>query len=377
MLLKAVPSSRGSNDRSRDSLIQAMTTSAASLQSVTVLSALTVDEMATAQRGAALLAAGEGLCVPDDDSHLLCSQDCEATCLLSTGCREPSQQEVLLQRLCIFDLATILFAVAVVAVSHFGFYPTCRPFVVTDPTISRPYHENTFPVYSLFIMAPAPVLIYAAAPRWRPHRGVGLSRPRWWGRRDELYAYALMQLTSVVLALALGEVCKTYAGRLRPDFVSRAASASDCNITAMSFGWECCHQDASVVEGRRSFPSGHAITAFSAIVPLCLFLTWRLGIAFGVATRARTQAPIRLWRFGIAWLPIWLPVIVAVSRTVDNRHHFVDVVTGGLIGTATGVAAFVIMMRRLSAAAFVGRGGCSDEVAPFLPATAPRPAAPR
>ena len=77
--------------------------------------------------------------------------------------------------------------------------------------------------------------------------------------------------------------------------------------------------------------SGHASVAFLAMCLLALFLTGKLRVLRG--KRSFPKLCVCLAPLSVAW---W----VAISRTLDNRHHFSDVVAGCLIGSAFSLIYF-------------------------------------
>lgn len=251
----------------------------------------------------------------------------------------------------VFEWITVLILAGIVGLIELFSQPHCREFTLVppDPTIDHPMHADTFPVWSLFPVVALPIFIYAALWKWAPAETspqfktlFGVSRRH----REpgtptcgaaELNAYFLMQVTSAVLAMFLTNCVKDYAGRLRPDFISRLKKEPSCNATLASLAIECCLDNPIMKDGRRSFPSGHSSMSFAGIMPLCLMLAWRL-------QPIRTGSPLMLL---ISWIPVSLPIVVAVSRTVNNRHHFTDIAVGSAIGIICAFVAFRMMLSQL------------------------------
>lgn len=218
--------------------------------------------------------------------------------------------------------------------------PYCQPFRWDDPTIAHPLKPNTFPDYSLVLISAAPVLVYALWTRVWPALPHGL-----W--LDEVNTLALMQARAYALLSLMLNPCKLYAGRLRPDFLARLEHAG---YSAASRGVDWCSvDDAAVVLGRKSFPSGHSGTSFAAMVPLTLFLC--------VELRALSRGSLAL--LVVAVSPLALAFVCGISRHRDEWHHFSDIVAGAVMGVAAGAAAF-----RLSTQVVVTDGGVRRPV-PF------------
>jgi diacylglycerol diphosphate phosphatase/phosphatidate phosphatase len=214
--------------------------------------------------------------------------------------------------------------------------PYCRVFSLSDATIGFPHHKDTFPNWSLAPIAVLPCVAYIlfgifGTPRYRSdlHRSVEISR------------YLLLQAMSVTLNELVTEGVKYSAGRLRPDFLSRLA-ASGCNATLVAKATDCCFSNTEMVEGRLSFPSGHTSWAFAALVPFSLFLAWR----FRVAHTGQFLPTI------VSLLPMLLALVVFVSRTIDFRHNFSDVLAGAVIGSSSAMVAWLLFLGQMRDPAF-------------------------
>ena len=114
-----------------------------------------------------------------------------------------------------------------------------------------------------------------------------------------------------------------------------------------------------VLDGRRSFPSGHSSTAFSGMTFLFL---WLAGVSyawnFSGAMPSRSLLSSRIARICMTLSPIAFATWVAVSRVEDyvspfptlttysltklQRHHKEDVIVGSLIGIITATTAYLI-----------------------------------
>ncbi|MCK5740485.1 phosphatase PAP2 family protein, partial [bacterium] len=85
--------------------------------------------------------------------------------------------------------------------------------------------------------------------------------------------------------------------------------------------------DEEVLDGRRSFWSGHA-TEVSTVLPALSFYTWH---HTGLERNARLAISGGL-SAGIGF--------VGSSRIVDHRHHFGDVLAGFVVGTLSSTLVY-------------------------------------
>ncbi|OQR92314.1 phosphatidic acid phosphatase [Achlya hypogyna] len=140
---------------------------------------------------------------------------------------------------------------------------------------------------------------------------------------------------SLVLASALTQTTtnaiKVLAGRFRPCFFAM------CDWDA-SVPWDghanLCRDKAGEAEGRKSFPSGHTSTAFSTLFFLTIYLMGRLQV---FATPHSVRSTLNLFA---VFAPCVLATWIAVSRTMDNMHHYSDIVAGAVIGITAGALAY-------------------------------------
>jgi membrane-associated phospholipid phosphatase len=231
------------------------------------------------------------------------------------------------QRVRLLDFAFCLLLY--VSGNLIGRYGTtfCRGFYWNDLDLNRPMLGDTCPTTSLVPIQVLPAGVSVAATFVAP---IGVQSPVF----EALYL-VLLQARAVSLNEIVTNSVKCYAGRLRPDWISRLKSLGYTAPADPSAELFLCNETSpTALDGRHAFPSGHSSDTFSGVTPLTLFFLHRIG-AFSRGS---------IVRFFIACIPMILAFVVAVSRTRDNRHHFADVLAGSCIGFLCSTVAYHLTM---------------------------------
>ncbi|KAL0461997.1 UNVERIFIED_CONTAM: putative lipid phosphate phosphatase 3, chloroplastic [Sesamum latifolium] len=142
-------------------------------------------------------------------------------------------------------------------------------------------------------------------------------------RRDvyDLHHTILGLLFSVLITAVLTDAIKDAVGRPRPDFFWRCFP--DGKDAYDQWGNVVCHGDKSVIrQGHKSFPSGHTSWAFAGLGFLSLYLAGKIKAFDGKGHVAKLC---------VVLLPLVIASLIGISRVNDYRHHWQDVVAGGLI----------------------------------------------
>jgi diacylglycerol diphosphate phosphatase/phosphatidate phosphatase len=149
---------------------------------------------------------------------------------------------------------------------------------------------------------------------------------------------------AVVGALVVTEALKLSIGRLRPYFRDRYARAACGGVVAVPDGLDCSTvaadgfvmTRAQLIDGLKSFPSGHASSSFAGAT----FASLWLGTELVWGPDAPTWGPA-VGSLGIAGL-LGGAGFIAASRVSDHKHHVEDVVVGSAIGLGAGAAAWLL-----------------------------------
>ncbi|OJA20800.1 hypothetical protein AZE42_10132 [Rhizopogon vesiculosus] len=144
----------------------------------------------------------------------------------------------------------------------------------------------------------------------------------WW----DFHHSTLGLLLSLSMTGTITQLVKITVGRPRPDLISRCQPVlgSEDPLWGLSTIDICTQTVSHILEdGWRSFPSGHSSMSFAGLGFLAFYLAGKMHLfdTQGHATKA--------W---IAIAPLSGAALVAISRTMDYRHHWHDVVTGSVLG---------------------------------------------
>lgn len=173
-------------------------------------------------------------------------------------------------------------------------------------------------------------------PRNWPHYYTSDSTPRSRKIKYALYQFYVFVIV-IIFTILITTSLKYTVGRLRPDFLSRCKpDYSHPDLVIGVNGWIdpeyefiCQGDKDQITGGRESFPSGHSSSSLCASTFVSL-LIW-----------SKKNYLQRKFGFLIPHFFIMCSMLggllIATSRSWDNRHHFFDIFTGCTIGVVCGL----------------------------------------
>ncbi|KAG2531392.1 hypothetical protein JM16_001074 [Phytophthora kernoviae] len=201
-----------------------------------------------------------------------------------------------------------------------------------DPAIDQEKLSQRVPMWLLVVVGLAiPIMINLV---------VNYMLPKIVGVRviaHDVRDYLLSLGQAITLSTFLVNFTKNVTGRFRPCFYD------DCgwNYDVMWDGiTNLCSDPSGERDGRQSFPSGHASFAWSVMGVLTLYLLGRSRLNCENRSESLLHDGVKTFKFFFCFLPCLGAAWVAITRTLDNRHHYSDIVAGSVIGAASACLAY-------------------------------------
>jgi len=178
----------------------------------------------------------------------------------------------------------------------------------------------------------------------------------------DLTAGLLSSSLALLLNGVITDLIKNQVGRPRPDFWYRCfpdgvAPEGQPGL----FDLACTNPDqATIEEGRRSFPSGHSSFSFCLTVWLALYMAAKLKICQATEGKLTRTEHLLL----VLILPM-CATLAAIGRTCDYKHHWQDVSAGSALGALCGWTGFRQFYPRLGdkrcGVSYIEQKAMSDE----------------
>uniref|UniRef100_A0A8D8CUJ9 Uncharacterized protein T28D9.3 n=2 Tax=Culex pipiens TaxID=7175 RepID=A0A8D8CUJ9_CULPI len=245
----------------------------------------------------------------------------------------------------------ITILVLFIAVSEFGWFPELvqRGFYCDDRTIQRPYNGDTITAGVIVVSGLLPLLLiwlaealfyapstaeYTKMAEVPSSRSSTSWRQTWfWFKK---YGRGLL------LKLLVVDVLKIFAGEHRPHFLDTCRPNVVCEGSEYIAQYTCTNTEERpyfIRDASKSFPSGHSsVSVYGAI-----FMIWYLQCR---TPKLRSSMAIPLCQMVLA---TWA-MFCSLSRIIDNRHHWWDVLAGAAIGAVTAFLTCTLSCKNFASA---------------------------
>lgn len=204
-------------------------------------------------------------------------------------------------------------------------------FSLADPDISLTIKESQVPNWMAQVLAiPLPALVLLASQLWV---------------RDVYdFIHSILGLGQALsMSFATTAFCWWSSGGLRPNFLQKCMPDPSLPVEYLNNTWPkvimytseiCTTTDtATLLDGRRGWPSGHASTAIAAWLFIALYLYAKL--------KANDRYS-HFWKIFIAFLPVIFAIWICLTRIVDHQHSLNQLFWGIFIGLVYGPFAYTL-----------------------------------
>ncbi|KAG6574351.1 Phosphatidic acid phosphatase [Phytophthora cinnamomi] len=201
-----------------------------------------------------------------------------------------------------------------------------------DPTLNAKVHAEQVTTETLVLWGiTVPVLVNLL---------MNFVFPRAWTVRLVAYDtrdFLLSLAQSASMSELLTEFTKNLTGRFRPSFHSMCKWQYDVVWDGIT---NLCTDPAGEKEGRKSFPSGHASFSWSTMLVLTLYLLGRSRLNCKNRSDSALRGGRKTLKLFLCFVPTFVAAWVAITRSIDNWHHYSDILAGSIIGAFSACIAY-------------------------------------
>lgn len=226
-----------------------------------------------------------------------------------------------------------------VLVSEFGFFPQLvkRGYYCDDRSIQRPFTGDTVATSVIIMSGFVPLLLiwitevifYSPSSSLLSSRSSGTST-RWSGSWNQSWYWIKKYGKGLILKILIVDIIKTFAGEHRPHFIETCLPDITCEGSEYVSTYTCTNTDYRpyfIRDASKSFPSGHSSVSVYGSIFMIWYLQKRCPKMGSIIALPLCQVVVATWG-----------IFCSLSRIIDNRHHWWDVLAGAFIGV---VAAYL------------------------------------
>lgn len=237
----------------------------------------------------------------------------------------------------IFDVTAAISVITFIAVSEFGLLPQLvkRGYFCDDRSIQHQFKGDTVATSLLIISGIIPLFLIWITEHvfYEPSSTMCVrsdgSISRFSNTWQQTWYWFKKYARTLVVKLLLVDVLKIFSGEHRPHFIDTCRPDFICMGNEYVTTYTCTNTDYRpyfIRDASKSFPSGHSSTSVFASIFVIWYLQKRIPKISSEMARPLCQGLVALWG-----------IFCPMSRIIDNRHHWWDVLAGSLIGAGAAV----------------------------------------
>jgi len=202
---------------------------------------------------------------------------------------------------------------------------------IVYPQFAYPLRNNIIPIWlAAFLASVIPIVVIAL---------MQIRIRSFWDLNNAIMGLLYSLINAAVFQVFL----KWLIGGLRPHFLAvckpslpDVGNNTGTGLRAIMYTRAICTGDSKEInDSLESFPSGHSTAAFAGFVFLYFYLNAKLKVFSNYAPH--------MWKLTALYAPILGATLIAGSLTIDEYHHWYDVVAGAIIGTMFAFSSYRMM----------------------------------
>ncbi|XP_026763175.2 phospholipid phosphatase 2-like isoform X1 [Galleria mellonella] len=259
----------------------------------------------------------------------------------------------------VLDLPILLLVCAVCILLEVGALPSRRSgFMCHDPALSFAYTGDTFSislVVAVTIIVPF-IVMWAVETIHHRHDEYNMKTNKLVASAKTAGLIYRDYIYGAVVVFTILEVVKCVIGSPRPTFFDLCEPDAEktCKHSEFVTSYTCTSTKYSrylKIDSARSFPSAHATMS----IYCGLFVAWYLQRrAFSWHNRSVLIVPL------VQTICLVYAAVCTLSRLTDHRHHWWDVLVGGLMGLLAVLYTILVLCKNFSQPAVVSTSDISS-----------------
>ncbi|XP_058820182.1 phospholipid phosphatase homolog 1.2 homolog isoform X2 [Topomyia yanbarensis] len=232
----------------------------------------------------------------------------------------------------VFDVISASLVIIFITISELGLLPQVvkRGYYCDDRSIQRPFTGDTVSACVISLSGFVPLfLIWLTeaifySPTITEYTETDVSSSRCSQSFHEAWHWGRKYGRGLFIKLLIVDALKIFSGEHRPHFLDTCRPDVHCEGNEFISTYMCTNPEETqyfIRDASKSFPSGHASISVYEVI----FMVWYL---LRRVPKVRSHMALPLCYTALGLWGIFCPL----SRIMDNRHHWWDVLAGSIIG---------------------------------------------